>query len=124
MSTLATTDPELIDVFDNFAFDEVLEGSTLDVPTRLMVQLAATIAARHQIAEVLVASLTSVDALGKSFELVATRGEAQDDLNSEFARLDADLPGALDAVHVSNMPLEAEPQRVREDLQALKKSAR
>ena len=25
--TLATTDPELIDLFDNFAFDEVLLGS-------------------------------------------------------------------------------------------------
>ena len=46
VSTLATTDPELIDVFDNFAFDEVLQGSTLDVRTRLMVQLAATIAAQ------------------------------------------------------------------------------
>jgi hypothetical protein len=43
---LATTDPELIDVFDNFAFDEALQGSTLDVRTRLMVQLAATIASQ------------------------------------------------------------------------------
>jgi 4-carboxymuconolactone decarboxylase len=45
-STLATTDPELIDVFDNFAFDEVPQGSTLDVRTRLMVQLAAIIAGK------------------------------------------------------------------------------
>jgi 4-carboxymuconolactone decarboxylase len=44
VSTWATTDPELIDVFDNFAFDEVLQRSTLDVRTRLMVQLAAIIA--------------------------------------------------------------------------------
>src|SRR3954468_14395963 len=44
VSTLATTDPELIDIVDNFAFDEVLQGSTLDVRTRLMVQLAAIIA--------------------------------------------------------------------------------
>src|SRR5262249_20852461 len=44
VSTLAATDPELIDVFDNFAFDEVLEGSSLDVRIRLMVQLAAIIA--------------------------------------------------------------------------------
>jgi 4-carboxymuconolactone decarboxylase len=43
-STLATTDPEFIEVFDNFAFDEVLRGSALDVRTRLMVQLAAIIA--------------------------------------------------------------------------------
>ena len=46
VSTLATTDPELIEVFDNFAFDEVLQGSTLDVRTRLMVQLAAMIASQ------------------------------------------------------------------------------
>ena len=83
------------------------------------------VVARQQIAEVLVASLTSVEALRKSFELVATRGEAQDDLDSEFARLDADPPGALDAVHdVANMPLEGEPQRVRADLQVVRKSAR
>lgn len=44
VSTLAITDPELIEVFDNFAFDEVLRDSRLDVRVRLMVQLAATIA--------------------------------------------------------------------------------
>jgi 4-carboxymuconolactone decarboxylase len=44
VSTLAVTDPELIEVFDNFAFDEVLRDSSLDVRVRLMVQLAATIA--------------------------------------------------------------------------------
>jgi len=46
VSTLASTDPELIDAFDNFAFDEVLQGSTLGVRTRLMVQLAAIIASQ------------------------------------------------------------------------------
>ena len=46
VSTLATTDPELIEVFDNFAFDEVLRDSTLDARTRLMVQLAAIIASQ------------------------------------------------------------------------------
>ena len=44
VSTLAVTDPELIEVFDNFAFDEVLRTRRLDVRTRLMVQLAAMIA--------------------------------------------------------------------------------
>jgi len=44
VSTLAVTDPELIETFDNFAFDEVLRHSSLDVRTRLMVQLAAIIA--------------------------------------------------------------------------------
>jgi len=44
VSTLAVTDPEFIELFDNFAFDEVLRHSKLDNRTRLMVQLAATIA--------------------------------------------------------------------------------
>jgi 4-carboxymuconolactone decarboxylase len=44
VSTLADTDPELIEYFDNFAFDEVLRYGDLDPRTRLMVQLAALIA--------------------------------------------------------------------------------
>jgi 4-carboxymuconolactone decarboxylase len=44
VSTLAATDPELIETFDNFAFDEVLRHGDLDARTRLMVQLAAMIA--------------------------------------------------------------------------------
>lgn len=44
VSTLAVTDPELIETFDNFAFDEVIRESKLDIKTRLMVQLAAIIA--------------------------------------------------------------------------------
>jgi 4-carboxymuconolactone decarboxylase len=46
VSTLAVTDPELIETFDNFAFDEVLRDSKLEVPTRLMVQLASLIASQ------------------------------------------------------------------------------
>ncbi len=45
-STLAVTDPELIEVFDNFAFDEVLQYGNLDTRTRLMVILAAMIASQ------------------------------------------------------------------------------
>ncbi len=44
VSTLAVTDPELIEVFVNFAFDEVLRDTKLDTRTRLMVQLASLIA--------------------------------------------------------------------------------
>ncbi|HET9873987.1 MAG TPA: carboxymuconolactone decarboxylase family protein [Propionibacteriaceae bacterium] len=44
VSTLAATDPELVEYFDNFAFDEVLQHGGLDVRTRLIVQLAALIA--------------------------------------------------------------------------------
>ena len=43
-STLKVTDPELIEVFDNFAFDEVLGYGNLDARTRLMVILASMIA--------------------------------------------------------------------------------
>ena len=43
-STLKVTDPEFIEVFDNFAFDEVLSYGNLDTKTRLMVILASLIA--------------------------------------------------------------------------------
>jgi 4-carboxymuconolactone decarboxylase len=50
VSTLAQSDPELIEYFDNFAFGEVHADAarldeTLDLHTRLMVQLAAILAA-------------------------------------------------------------------------------
>ncbi len=41
---LARTDPELVEVFDSFAFDEALRHSDLATRTRLMTQLAALIA--------------------------------------------------------------------------------
>jgi 4-carboxymuconolactone decarboxylase len=44
VSRLSVTDPELIEVFDNFAFDEVLASGALDTRTRLTIQLAALIA--------------------------------------------------------------------------------
>ena len=45
-SILIVTDPELIEVFDNFAFDEVLGYGSLDTRTRLMVILASMIASQ------------------------------------------------------------------------------
>ena len=44
VSTLKVTDPELVEIFDNWAFDEVLKDGVLDTRTRLMAQLAAIIA--------------------------------------------------------------------------------
>lgn len=44
VSTLAVTDPELIEIFDNFAFDEVFRHGNVDARTRSMVQLASVIA--------------------------------------------------------------------------------
>lgn len=76
--------------------------------------------ARRQIAEVLVNSLTSDAALRKTFELVATKGPAQADLDALFAALDPDSKDGLDGVRdVPNQPLEDEPQCVRDDLHAL-----
>ncbi|MFF4910033.1 hypothetical protein ACFY2T_34845 [Streptomyces sp. NPDC001260] len=41
-----------------------------------------------------------------------------------FAALDRDPPGSLDAVHdEDNMPLDGEPQRVRDDLDAVRARA-
>ena len=75
---------------------------------------------RRQIAEVLVASLLDDAANGKTFELVAQRGEAPDDLGPLFAALEADDPNALDGVRdEDNMPLVDEPEGVRKDLVAL-----
>lgn len=44
VSTLTRTDPELVEYFDNFAFDEVLGHGEVDLHTRLLAQLAALIA--------------------------------------------------------------------------------
>ncbi len=76
--------------------------------------------ARRQIAEVLVSSLTSDQALRKTFELVATKGPAQADLDALFACLDADPEAAFDGINdIPNQPLDDEPQRVKDDLQAM-----
>ncbi|CAD5901051.1 carboxymuconolactone decarboxylase family protein [Carnobacterium maltaromaticum] len=43
-SVLAETDPEFIELFDNFTFDEVLQYSTIDVKLRMKLTLASLIA--------------------------------------------------------------------------------
>lgn len=48
VSTLAVTDPELVEIFDNFAFDEILADNSLDARQRLITQLAAIIACQAQ----------------------------------------------------------------------------
>ena len=77
--------------------------------------------ARRQIAEVLVRSLNSEQALRKTFELVATKGPSQEDFDALFAPLAADPASALDGVRdAANQTLEEEPQRVRDDLDAMR----
>jgi uncharacterized protein YbjT (DUF2867 family) len=79
------------------------------------------VVARGQIAEVLVHSLISNRATRKTFELVAATGPAPKDFDQLFAPLKADPPGALDGVHdTPNMPLNDEPQRVRDDINAMR----
>jgi 4-carboxymuconolactone decarboxylase len=43
ISTLQKTDPEFIELFDNWAFDEVISQSKLDTKTRMIIILASTI---------------------------------------------------------------------------------
>lgn len=46
VSTLKKTDPEFIELFDNFAFDDVVSHGNLDTKTRVMLILASTIASQ------------------------------------------------------------------------------
>jgi len=43
ISKVAQTDPDLIHVFDNFAFDEVINHDDMDTKTRVMIIMASTI---------------------------------------------------------------------------------
>ena len=80
--------------------------------------------ARRQIAQVLVHSLTSAQALRKTLELVAETGPAQEDLDTVFAPLQADPAGALDGVmDLPNQPLDQEPKRVIDELNAVRARA-
>lgn len=76
---------------------------------------------RRQIAQVLVASVTDAAAQGKTLELVAEHGPAQESLTSMFSDIDRDRPGTLDGVRdVDNMPLSEEPARVLSDIDAVR----
>lgn len=72
---------------------------------------------REQIAQVLVSALTHDEAKNKTFELVAERGEAQQDLTPLFADLLADDPHKNDGVmDIDNMPLREEPECIINEL--------
>ena len=83
VSTLAITDPELIEVFDNFAFDEILRDSSLDVRTRLMVQLSSIIASqavnefKAMLGAALTAGVTPVEAKEIVYQAVPYVGLAK-----------------------------------------------
>jgi 4-carboxymuconolactone decarboxylase len=92
VSALKVTDPELVEVFDNFAFDETLQHSALDARTRLMVQLAALIGAqalseyRVMLGAALTAGVTPVEVKEIVYQAVPYAG----------------LGKALDFLHATN----------------------
>src|SRR5271154_2887700 len=92
VSTLAVTDPELIETFDNFAFDEVLRESKLDLRTRLMVQLAAIIGCQ---------ALTEYRAmLGAALNVGVTPTEAKEVLYQSVPYVG--IAKAFDFLHATN----------------------
>jgi len=83
VSTLAKTDPELIEYFDNFAFDEVLSHDDLEPRVRLMTQLAAMIAGqalgeyRVMVGAALAAGVTPVEVKEIVYQAVPYVGMAK-----------------------------------------------
>jgi 4-carboxymuconolactone decarboxylase len=83
VSTLAQTDPELVEYFDNWAFDEVISSGSLDVRTRLMVQLASMIASqavseyRVMLSAALTVGVTPVEAKEIVYQAVPYVGMAK-----------------------------------------------
>jgi len=100
VSTLKVTDPELIEVFDNFAFDETLRHTSLDARTRLMVQLAALIGCqalreyRVMLSAALANGVTPVEAREIVYQAVpyAGMGKVLDYLASHSTSHSTDLP--------------------------------
>jgi len=79
------------------------------------------VVSRAQIAQVLVASLTSSTANRKTFELVAEQGAAQTDLEPLFSALPADPADGHDGIRDrDNLPLAKEPATVVRDLDAIR----
>ncbi|PYY64534.1 SDR family NAD(P)-dependent oxidoreductase [Curtobacterium sp. MCPF17_003] len=73
--------------------------------------------ARHELARVLVSALTEPLAVNKTFVLVADRGDEQKSLTGVFETLMPDDAGALDGYgDRPNMPVDQEPQHIRDDL--------
>ncbi|ANP73168.1 SDR family oxidoreductase [Cryobacterium arcticum] len=99
--------------------EDQLEITLLQGDTRHAGSAADGVIARHQIARVLVASLSSAAADHLTFELVAEHGPAPASLEPIFQALDKDPDGSLDGVRDQpNQPLDAEPATVRRDLSA------
>jgi len=116
-STLKVTDPELVEIFDNWAFDEIIEDAPLDVRKRLMVQLASLIAC-HSVAEYRVM-------LGAALQIGVTPVEIKEIVYQAVPY--AGMAKVFDFLHATNeiftsrgikLPLEGQSMTTREDRQA------
>lgn len=90
VSTLAGTDPDLIETFDNFAFDEVLAQGSLDERTRLIVTLGALVAcqALAEYRVMLGAALLAAKQMGVERIIIMSRHETRQNLALEFGATD------------------------------------
>lgn len=96
-SKVAETDPELIEIFDYFAFDEVLRHGNLDVKNRVMVILASTIASQ---------ALSEYEMmLGGALSVGVTPVEAKEILYQAVPYVG--IAKVLDFIHATNEVLQA-----------------
>jgi len=116
-STLKVTDPELVEIFDNWAFDEIIEDAPLDVRKRLMVQLASLIAC-HSVGEYRVM-------LGAALQIGVTPVEIKEIVYQAVPY--AGMAKVFDFLHATNeiftsrgikLPLEGQSMTTREDRQS------
>jgi len=83
VSTLAVTDPEFVELFDNFAFDEVLAHGSLTTTLRMKVVLASLIAMqtvneyRVMLGAALTVGVTPVEAKEILYQAVPYVGQAK-----------------------------------------------
>ncbi|MGW4561247.1 SDR family oxidoreductase [Streptomyces sp. NPDC004561] len=76
---------------------------------------------REALGLLLVETLFHDDAIGRTFEVFSGPGPATTDFTALFGETVPDAPGALDAVKdAANLPVDAEPARVRDDLAHLR----
>lgn len=96
-SMLKISDPELVEIFDNWAFGDVLEHVVLDIRTRLMMQLGAIIASQA-VAEYRVM-------LGAALNVGVTPVEAKEIVYQAVAYVG--MSRAFDFLHATNEVLQA-----------------
>jgi len=91
-STLQKTDPEFIEMFDNFAFDEVINYGNLDTKTRVMMILASTLGS-HALSEYKVM-------LGAALNVGVTPVEAKEIVYQSVQYIG--ISQAFDFIHATN----------------------